>query len=145
MRRRLAGVDTDVVVKTVFVVFDGLAVALAVCDVEHKGYESFSVHFAPAAESAPLQGLARIAFDKRNTSGDLLCQIILDYIGAGTVLGGPGADELTEDDIVNYYPQAFGTGRSTTRGRLIACIRREPAAERGTRFCGMPAIMPPFV
>jgi hypothetical protein len=54
--------------------------------------------------------VAEFEFDKRIASGDLLRQILLDYLRASRVLGWPGADGLTEDDIVNYYPQAIAAG-----------------------------------
>jgi hypothetical protein len=48
--------------------------------------------------------------DKRKTSRDLLRQVLLDYLRASRVVRWPGADGLTEDDIVNCYPQAIAAG-----------------------------------
>ena len=48
--------------------------------------------------------------DCRRTSRDLLSQVLLEYLRASRVGGWPGADGLTEDDIVNCYPQALADG-----------------------------------
>jgi hypothetical protein len=48
--------------------------------------------------------------DKRKTSADLLHQVLLDYLRCSGVVGWPGADGLTTDDIVDCYPQAIATG-----------------------------------
>jgi hypothetical protein len=37
-------------------------------------------------------------------------KILLDYLFASRVAGWPGADGLTEEDILSYYPQAIAAG-----------------------------------
>ena len=49
-------------------------------------------------------------FDKRKTSDDLLRQVLLDYLRASRVVRWPGADGLTDDDIVDCYPTAISAG-----------------------------------
>jgi hypothetical protein len=48
--------------------------------------------------------------DKRKSRGDLLQQVLLDYLQASRIVGWPGADGLTDDDIVNCYPRAIVAG-----------------------------------
>ena len=48
--------------------------------------------------------------DKRKTPGDLLLQELITFLRYSKVVGWPGADGLTEDDIVNCYPQAIAAG-----------------------------------
>jgi hypothetical protein len=48
----------------------------------------------------------------RNTSGNLLRLVLLDYLRASSVAGWPGTDGLTGDDIVNCYPQAISAGEA---------------------------------
>lgn len=48
--------------------------------------------------------------DKRKTPGELLLQMLLTSLRDSRVVGWPGADGLTEDDIVNCYPQAIAAG-----------------------------------
>jgi len=40
----------------------------------------------------------------------MLRQILLDYMRGSRVVSWPGADGLTDDDIVGYYPQAILAG-----------------------------------
>jgi hypothetical protein len=47
---------------------------------------------------------------KPKSSGDLLRQVLLNYLRASRAVGWPGADGLTDDDIVNFYPQAILVG-----------------------------------
>ena len=47
---------------------------------------------------------------KRMTSGELLCQILLNYLQASRVVSWPGTDGHTVDDILNCYPQASAAG-----------------------------------
>jgi hypothetical protein len=54
----------------------------------------------------------------RKTSGDLLRQVLLDYLQASRVVGWPGGDGLTEDDILNCYPQASAAGEVPDRQEL---------------------------
>ena len=49
-------------------------------------------------------------FNKRDTCGELLRQVLLDYMRASRVVGWPGADGLTDDDILNCYPRAISAG-----------------------------------
>jgi hypothetical protein len=48
----------------------------------------------------------------RKPSSDLLRQVLLDYLRSSKVVGWPGADGLTDDDIVNCYPQAISAGEA---------------------------------
>jgi hypothetical protein len=48
--------------------------------------------------------------EKRKSSGDLLRQVLLDYLRASSVVAWPGVDGLTDDDIVNCYPKAIAAG-----------------------------------
>jgi hypothetical protein len=48
--------------------------------------------------------------DKRKTSAELLRQVLLDYLRSSRVVGWPGADGLTADDIIECYPQAIAAG-----------------------------------
>ena len=52
------------------------------------------------------------------TSGDLLRQVLLDYLLASKVVDWPGGDGLTEDDILNCYPQASAAGEVPDRQEL---------------------------
>jgi hypothetical protein len=46
----------------------------------------------------------------RQTSGDLLRHVLLDYLQASRMIGWPGCDGLTQDDILNCYPRASAAG-----------------------------------
>jgi hypothetical protein len=48
--------------------------------------------------------------DTRKTPGELLLQVLITSLRGSRVVGWPGADGLTEDDIVNCYPQAIAAG-----------------------------------
>jgi hypothetical protein len=48
--------------------------------------------------------------DKRKTPGELLRQMLIASLRASRAVGWPGADGLTEEDIVNCYPQAIAAG-----------------------------------
>lgn len=45
-----------------------------------------------------------------NKPAELLQQLLLDLLKAGTVVNWPGADGITVDDVVNCYPQAIADG-----------------------------------
>jgi hypothetical protein len=47
---------------------------------------------------------------RQKTCGELLRQVLLDYLKPSRVVGWPGADGLTEDDIVDCYPRAIAAG-----------------------------------
>ena len=55
------------------------------------------------------------------TSAVLLRQVLLDYLLASRVVSWPGGDGLTEDDILNCYPQAGAAGAVPDRQEL--CLR----------------------
>ena len=52
-----------------------------------------------------------VEYAKHMTPADLLRQVLLDYLQASWVVAWPGADGLTEDDILNCYPQASVAGK----------------------------------
>ena len=49
---------------------------------------------------------------KRQTSADLLRQVLLDYLLASRAVTWPGADGTTVDDILTCYPQAVAAGEA---------------------------------
>jgi hypothetical protein len=55
---------------------------------------------------------------KQKTRGDLLRQILLTYLETSRVIGWPGTDGLTEDDILDYYPQASVKGKVPDKQEL---------------------------
>jgi hypothetical protein len=48
--------------------------------------------------------------DEHKTLKDLLQQVLLEYLLGSRAVSWPGADGLTEDDVVNCYPQAVADG-----------------------------------
>jgi hypothetical protein len=48
--------------------------------------------------------------DKRKTPGELLWQMLITSLRLSRAVGWPGADGLTEEEIVNCYPQANTAG-----------------------------------
>jgi hypothetical protein len=44
------------------------------------------------------------------SSGSTFRQILLTYLRVSRVVGWPGGDGLTEDDILDYYPRASAAG-----------------------------------
>jgi hypothetical protein len=46
----------------------------------------------------------------RKRPGDSLRQVLLQYLMTSRVVRWPGTDGLTEDDILDYYPQAIAAG-----------------------------------
>ena len=57
----------------------------------------------------------------RRTSADLLRQVLVDYLLASRVVAWPGADGLTADDILSFYPQASVAGEVPDQQEL--CLR----------------------
>lgn len=51
------------------------------------------------------------ATDKKKTSGELLRQILITHLWTGRAVDWPGADGLTDDDIINCYPRAIAAGQ----------------------------------
>lgn len=51
------------------------------------------------------------ASTNRTTSEDLLRRVLLEYLLASRVAGWPGTDGLTEDDVLDCYPQANAAGQ----------------------------------
>jgi hypothetical protein len=52
------------------------------------------------------------------TSGDLLRQVLLNYLQGSSVGGWPGGDGLTREDILRCYPQACANGEVPDRQEL---------------------------
>jgi hypothetical protein len=52
------------------------------------------------------------------TSGDVLRQVLLSYLQVSRVGAWPGADGLTQDDILRCYPQACAAGEVPDRQEL---------------------------
>src|SRR5207245_3053179 len=55
---------------------------------------------------------------QRKNSGDLLRQVLLDYLQASGVVEWPGADGLTANDILSCYPLASAGGKVPDRQEL---------------------------
>ena len=52
------------------------------------------------------------------TSGDLLREVLLNYLQSSRIGAWPGADGLTLDDILRSYPQACAAGEVPDRQEL---------------------------
>ncbi len=52
------------------------------------------------------------------TQGDMLREVLLNYLLASRVVGWPGVDGFTEDDILNFYPLATAAGEVPARPEL---------------------------
>lgn len=48
--------------------------------------------------------------ESANQPESLLRQLLLEYLQDSRAVDWPGADGLTEDDILNFYPQASAKG-----------------------------------
>lgn len=48
----------------------------------------------------------------------MLREVLLNYLLASKVVGWPGVDGFTEDDILNFYPLAAAAGKVPARLEL---------------------------